>query len=353
MEIKSSVRPRIVISRCIEFDHCRYDGEIITSNFVRKMRPLVDFLPVCPEVEIGLGIPRAAARLIATRREVRLVQPTLARDITVPMRQFVDRFLSSLGTSGALPRADPGSQSSLVRPGFQVSAPWLPGEVDGFILKRRSPSCGTKEVKLYPRNARSGASGTGPGIFAAAVMLRFPELPIENEGRLLNLRLREHFLTHSYTLARFRQVRAAASVASLVQFHAQHKLLLMAYSQVELRRLGRIVANPEHRPVGEVLADYRARLNAALSAPPRRPAGINALMHALGYFKTGLGRREKAFFLSALEQYRAGRVPLSTPVGILQSWIVRFGQDYLAQQVFFQPFPQELVTLTDTGRGRD
>lgn len=309
-------RSRVVVSKCLEFDHCRYDGAMIASDAVRAMQTHVEFVPVCPEMEIGLGVPREPIRVVLDQGQTRLFQPATGLDLTDKMQAFAARFLDSVGVA------------------------------DGFILKTRSPSCGIKEVKVYSTHA----AAVGRGFFAAAVLERFPTTAVEDEGRLLNFTLREHFLMRVFTSARFRQVMAARTARALTTFHATHKLLLMACNQAAMRRLGRIAANLEQRPLTAVVADYAAELNRALAAPPRRPASINALEHAQGYFKTGLTAKEKQFFHKTLEQYRAGRVPLSAPVSVLQSWIVRFGEEYLASQVFFNPYPEELVELTDSGK---
>lgn len=316
-------RPKIVSSKCLEFEACRYNGSMVPDPFVRKLIPLADFTPVCAEMEIGLGVPRDPIRVVQTREGLKLLQPTTGMDCTKAMVDFCRSFLDALG------------------------------EVDGFILKYRSPSCGIKDVKIRFEKENAPALGKGPGFFGGAILERNPFLPVEDEGRLNNFRIREHFLTRLFTLADFRRVLAAYTMRDLVSFHADNKLLLMAYNQGELKAMGNIVANREKRPPGEVLEDYREHLLQALAKPPRYTAGINVLMHALGYFKQGLNPREKALFLDNLELYRAGKVPLSAPVSVMDSWIVRFDQEYLARQTFFAPYPLELVEITDSGKGRD
>jgi uncharacterized protein YbgA (DUF1722 family) len=138
----------------------------------------------------------------------------------------------------------------------------------------------------------------------------------------------------------------------LVAFHSQHKLLLMAYNQTRMRELGRIVANPDKRPVRDVWAAYANGLSAALAIAPRRTSAINVLMHGFGYVSDDLTSGEKAFFLDSLEQYRNQHVPLSVPTSVIRSWIVRFDVGYLADQVYFEPYPQDLVEVLDSGKGR-
>ena len=295
-------RPTVVMSKCLELDACRYDGQMVRAPFIKKLMPHVDLDPVCPEVEIGLGIPRDPIRLVALEGAKRLVQPTTARDVTDRMEAFSTRFLVERG------------------------------EVDGFILKSRSPSCGIRDTKIYGSNDDLQPLGRGQGMFGAAVLGRFPNAAVEDEGRLTNFRLRHHFLTKLFARASFRNVRSSGKMARLVAFHADNELLLMAYHQTEMRALGRIVANRERRPFGAVTTDYEERLSHALARPPRSTSNINVLMHALGYLSEGLSGAEKKHFLALLDEYRAKRASLSAPLALLQSWIARFDEPHLARQ---------------------
>jgi uncharacterized protein YbgA (DUF1722 family) len=224
---------------------------------------------------------------------------------------------------------------------------------DGFLLKARSPSCGTRDVKIYNETGNLMSAAQRQGFFGRAAMIRFGDAAVEDEGRLRNFLIRERFLTMLYAIARFRLLLREPSMARLTSFHAQHKLLLMAYSEVVMRQLGKVGANEEHKPVADVFGQYGAILPFAFARPPKYTAAINVLMHALGYFKDDLNSDEKAFFLDSLQRYRAGRVPLSVPVGILRSWVVRFSEPYLSQQALFQPYPEALMDIADSGRGRD
>jgi uncharacterized protein YbgA (DUF1722 family)/uncharacterized protein YbbK (DUF523 family) len=321
--VRDFPRPAIVVSKCLGFEYCRYNGEIVDDPFVRRLREFVDFQPVCPEMEIGLGVPRDPIRVILASGEMRLVQPSTGKDFSGPMNDFARTFLDGLGP------------------------------VDGFLLKARSPSCGTRDVKIYNESGNLMSAAQRQGFFGRAAMTRFGDALVEDEGRLRNFLIRERFLTMLFTLARFREVAAGPTMAGLTGFHAQHKLLLMTYSEVVMRKLGKLGANEERRPVAEVFRDYGALLPRAFAGPPKYTAAINVLMHALGYFREGLTVQEKAFFLDSLQRYRAGKVPLSVPVGIVRSWVVRFQQPYLSQQVLFEPYPEALADIADSGKGRD
>ncbi|MBN1486391.1 MAG: DUF1722 domain-containing protein, partial [Anaerolineae bacterium] len=224
--------------------------------------------------------------------------------------------------------------------------------VDGFILKGRSPSCGIKDVKLYPGPGKVPPAKKGVGFFGKAVLEHYPTLPVEEEGRLKNYTIREHFLTQLFTMSDFRSVKEEHSMGALVRFQSDNKLLFMAYNQSRMRMMGRIVANPDKKPVGEILREYEHHLAAALSRPPSHTSGINVLMHALGYFSAELSVEEKGFFLDSLQRYRNHKVPLSVPVNIIGAWIARFGQPYLERQTFFAPYPEELISVSDSGKGR-
>jgi uncharacterized protein YbgA (DUF1722 family)/uncharacterized protein YbbK (DUF523 family) len=295
---------------------------MISDELVRAMKPHVEFRPVCPECEIGLGAPRRPIRLVSQGDAMRLVQLETEDDVTDRMQGFSASFLG----------------------GIQ--------EPEGFILKGRSPSCGPANVKVYRDTGKSAPAGKASGLFAQAARERFPDVIVEEEGRLKNAEIREHFLTRIFACARLRELKMSGDMGDLVRFQASNKLLLMAYSQKELRLLGPIVANHEKRPFDEVIADYESHFRAALARPAKRRWHVNVLMHGLGYFSNEMSSDEKAFFLETLDEYRAGDVPLSVPAYLLRSFIVRWNEEYLLHQTFFNPYPEELRLRKDSGKGR-
>jgi uncharacterized protein YbgA (DUF1722 family)/uncharacterized protein YbbK (DUF523 family) len=313
-------RPALVISKCLELQACRYDGQMVRAPFVRTLIPFVELAPICPEVEIGLGIPRPPIRLVRRGGSLRLYQPDTQRDVTPKMLDFNGRFLGGLH------------------------------DVDGFILKSRSPSCGIKDTKVYGGAEGTKLSGKGAGTFGGAVLERFPVAAIEDERRLTDSRLRHHFLTKLFARASFRAAKASGAMAGLVRFHTENELLLRAYHQGELRTLGRIVANADRRPFTEVVTAYEEHLARALARPPRSSSNVNVLMHAVGYVSAGLSGREKRHFQHALDEYREGRTSLSSPLVLLQAWIEQFDQPYLRAQTYVEPYPPELMDLRDSAR---
>ncbi|MFX0057147.1 MAG: YbgA family protein [Candidatus Hodarchaeota archaeon] len=324
--MKSLIKPRAVVSKCIEFEHCRWNGAIIQNPFVRILKSHIDFIPVCPESEIGLGIPRDPVRIVKKGDDLQLIQSNTEKVLANEMSEFSLKFLSSLD------------------------------DIDGFILKSKSPSCGLFQTKYY-HSMQKGAAvlDRGPGCFGKAVFQEFPELAIETEGRLNNFRIREHWLTKLYIIALFHKIKKNDSMHELVNFHTQNKFIFMAYNQIGMRDMGKIVANPEKAIFQEVINKYEIKLFEILKNPPNYTANINVLMHALGYFSKNLKSEEKAFFLEELEKYRSGWIPLFSINKLIKSWIVRFNKDYLMEQRFFHPYPEELMTfdLIETWRGRE
>jgi uncharacterized protein YbgA (DUF1722 family)/uncharacterized protein YbbK (DUF523 family) len=308
-------KPVVVVSKCITFEPVRWNGQLVASEFVEKLKPYVNFVPVCPEVGIGLGVPRDPIRIVLLNGEKRLLQPATGLDFTEKMENFSESFLNSLDA------------------------------VDGFILKSGSPSSGFKNVKVYPSIEKVASIGRSPGFFGEAVLQKFPNLPIEDERRLLNPRIKEHFLTKLFTLASFREVKRSGKVSDLVKFQSNNKYLLTAYNQKELRILGKLAANQEHRKFDETIKTYETHLYNALARTPSVGANINVMLKIMGYFSDQLSKDEKSFFLISVEKYKAGRLPLSANLNILKAWIVRFKQEYLSSQTVLEPYPEELVEL--------
>jgi uncharacterized protein YbbK (DUF523 family)/uncharacterized protein YbgA (DUF1722 family) len=310
---RSFAKPVVFVSRCLGFAACRYDGVAIGNDLVEAMRPHVEFRAVCPEMAIGLGVPREKIRIVRAGRALRLVQPATGRDLTNPLTRFAELRLTSANG------------------------------LHGFILKSRSPSCGISDVKRYSRADARNPVGRGAGLFGAAALRKFPDLPIEDEARLADPRLREHFLTRLFTQAAFEEVARARLLKALVQFQAANEMLLEAHTRKGAAELRRVVANQDRRSLDALLPDYRARLARALARPGKAGANARALRRAMESLSKPPGAREKARFLAAIEKYRAGKLPLSAPRRILRDWIAKNPDEkFLARQTFFEPYPKEL-----------
>ena len=308
--------PVVVLSRCLGVEACRYNGKMIREDFIHHLSSYVKIRPVCPELEIGLGVPREPIRILASDGGRTLVQPATGRDLTQRMTTFSQSFLGTLK------------------------------EVDGFILKSRSPSCGIRDTKIHDADQETVLE-RGAGIFAAAVLEHFPDAAVEDEKRLRNRVRREQFLTRLYALAGLRRIARRPNREALNRFHAKNRLLLMAYNRKELDRLDKLLSD-DGEPDAAVLAkEYKRRLSNALSRNPRYTSLIGVLIYALGPISKQLTDRDKALFLDRLERFRNGKIPASGPVSLLRSWVLRHGPRDLRNQTLFNPYPMELNEVAD------
>ncbi|MGN5653076.1 YbgA family protein [Bacillus sp. Brlt_9] len=321
--MRQFAKPKIVVSKCLEFDACRYNGEMIPDVTIRNLQPFVTFIPICPEVEIGLGTPRETIRIVEENGVNRLVQPSTREDVTGKMEQFSNDFLQTIP------------------------------DVDGFILKNRSPSCGTRDVKIYSGFEKAPAKGKGSGLFGGAVIKKFSHLPIEEEGRLSNFIIREHFFTRLFTIAYYKMIKPNKNMKELVSFQSDNKYLFMAYNQVRQKELGRIIANHKNETIEVVFDKYEKILYELFMRTPRYTSNINVCEHIFGYFKTKLKKQEKDHFFDLIQKYKEKKIPLSSLLTILKSWALRFDEKYLLRQTYFEPYPESLVEISDSGKGRD
>ncbi|MCT4595126.1 MAG: DUF523 and DUF1722 domain-containing protein [Anaeromicrobium sp.] len=316
-------KPTIILSKCINEEPCRYDGTKISNSFVKILSSYVNFIKVCPEVGIGLPIPRDTLRLVLKDEVERLVFSKSGEDMTDVMEEFTNSFMGELGTK----------------------------KIHGAILKSRSPSCGMNDVKLYNDYGKGRTIGNkSSGLFAKGIFGSFPYIPIENEGRLTNYNIREEFLTRIFTKASFDNIKNKKSMKELVRFHSENKYLLMCHSQRNLKELGQITANHEKLQIDEVLVKYEYSLEKALSISSKPMRNVNMLLHLFGYFSKYITKDEKVFFLDTLESYSDKRVPFSVPLALIYSWVMRFENKYLLNQTIFNPYPKELVDLRDSGK---
>jgi len=252
----------------------------------------------------------------------RLFQPATGKDVSKEMNQYVDTFLDDLE------------------------------EADGFILKHKSPSCGLSNVKIYYGFEEKVNHFRGKGMFGEAILTNFDMLPVEDEGRLKNFTIREHFLSKIFTIAAFREIKKNPDLSKLVDFHTDNKFLFMAHNQEKMRELGNITANHEKLDKRNVFEKYENKMLSLIKSVPKFTSWINVLQHAFGYISDGLNAEEKSFFLNSVEEYRDERIPLSVLIKLIKSWALRFENDYLLRQSFLNPFPMDLVEITDSGKGR-
>jgi uncharacterized protein YbgA (DUF1722 family)/uncharacterized protein YbbK (DUF523 family) len=307
-------RIRIGISSCLLGNKVRYDGNHKLDTYItRTLGRYFEFIPVCPEMAIGLGVPRPPIRLAGNSKAPRAVgvkDPTL--DVTGELAAYGTRMARELI------------------------------DISGYILKSRSPSCGMERVKLY--NPGRPAAKRGRGIYTAAFMSVQPLLPMEEEGRLSDPRLRENFIERVFAYHRWRELlQSGLTPAKLVAFHTNHKLAVMARGGEHYRALGRLVARAGRGQLQKTAQSYIEGFMTALgqSATPRRHA--NVLMHLMGYLKKRLSHADKQELLGLIEDYRLGRLPLIVPIMLLKHYFRLYPDDYVERQTYLNPHPQELM----------
>jgi uncharacterized protein YbgA (DUF1722 family)/uncharacterized protein YbbK (DUF523 family) len=310
-------RIRLGVSACLLGERVRYDGGHKLDPFLRAtLGRYVEFVPVCPEVECGLGTPREQMRLVGDPASPRLVTLATGADRTNRMLAWVEGRLEELAGE----------------------------DLWGFIFKSGSPSSGMARVKVYSEDGT--VTGSASGLFAGAFLRRFPELPAEDEERLQDPVLRENFIQRVFAWKRWRDALSLGkTLGGLVAFHTSMKLLLLAHSPVHYREMGRLVAGAASLEKGEPGAShrrYRELFDAALrrEATPRKHA--NVLQHAVGYLRRHLSAVEKEELLSAIERHRLGELPLLVPLTLLKHCVRTYGEPYLLGQAYLNRHPLEL-----------
>ncbi len=306
---------RIGISSCLLGQEVRFDGGHKRDRFLTDtFGAFVEWVPVCPEVEAGFGTPREAMRLIDRDGRLRLVTAKTNVDVTEQLDRSAHRRVAKLDSAG----------------------------LSGYVLKKDSPSCGVFRVKVYSDHGMPARSGRG--LFATALMTRFPHLPVEEEGRLDDPRLRENFIERVFAYKRLTDHFSSRwTPGSLVRFHTAHKLVLMAHSVKAYQDLGRLVAHAKTLSRADLHDRYVDGFMTALSvvATPRRH--VNVLQHIAGYFKHDLDQADRAELHGLIDDYGRGLVPLAVPITLIRHHVRRCAVAYLEGQVYLDPHPKELM----------
>lgn len=306
---------KIGISACLLGEKVRFDGGHKRDGYINEtLSQFVQFVPVCPEVDIGLGTPRESLRLSRDADRVRLIAPKSDTDHTTSMERYCRQKAKQLGEENLC----------------------------GYIFKKDSPTCGVQRVRLYDHNGVP--SKNGRGLFADAMMTRHPLLPVEEEGRLRDPRLRENFFERVFAYWRLKNVFGSRwRVGDLVRFHTSEKLLLMAHDPKAYGLLGRIVADAKGRGRRELIEEYETAFMEILKKLATIRKHCNVLHHVLGHFKKILTTEDRREILDIIEDFRHGHVPLVVPVTLLRHHIRRHEVTYLAGQSYLEPHPKQLM----------
>jgi uncharacterized protein YbgA (DUF1722 family)/uncharacterized protein YbbK (DUF523 family) len=305
---------RLGISTCLMGEPVRYDGGHKLDRFLTEtLGQYVEYIPVCPEVECGLPVPRESMRLEGDPDSPRLVASRSKQDMTDRMVQWARKRVVELERIGLF----------------------------GFIFKSDSPSSGMERVSVY--NERGIPVKRGVGMFARAFMEHFPLLPVEEEGRLHDPSLRENFIERIFTLRRWRESLARGeNRGTLVDFHTKHKLLILSHSPKHYQIMGKLVAQAKDLPLKELYRQYQILLTEALFLKSTPKKNSNVLLHMMGYFKEQLSSDEKQELLEVIDHYRQDYIPLIVPVTLIHHYVRKYDQPYLKEQVYLNPHPMEL-----------
>ena len=302
------------IARCLLGEKVRYDGGHKHDRYITQtLGNYLEFVPVCPEMECGMPVPREPMRLEGDPTAPRLMTHKTRRDLTPMMQAWGKEKLKELEKENLC----------------------------GYIFKTRSPSSGMERISVYGEDKT--VRNNGVGIWARMFKDHFPLLPVEDEGRLHDPGLRENFITRVFVMKRWRDMIAdGLNVGKLVDFHTRHKLLILAHSQAHYRQMGPMVANVREYTPAEFFKAYLEILIQALALKTTPAKNINVLQHMMGYFKKQLTHDEKQELLDLLDQYRQGHVPLIVPITIIKHFVRKYDQPYLKEQVYLYPHPLEL-----------
>jgi uncharacterized protein YbgA (DUF1722 family)/uncharacterized protein YbbK (DUF523 family) len=305
---------KVGISTCLLGEPVRWNGGHKRDPFlVNTLGDYVEYVPVCPETECGLGVPRETMHLEGEIERPRLVTHKTKIDHTDRMEKWAYQRVKELEKE----------------------------DLCGFIFKKDSPSSGLMRVKV--RNAKGMPLRKGVGIFARIFTEHFPLVPVEEEGRLHDPVLRENFITRIFTMKRWRETLARKkNMGGVVAFHTTHKLLILSHSQAHYREMGKLVAAGKQLPLDELCGHYEALLMKALGLKTTLRKNLNVLQHLLGYFKKNLSSDEKQELLSIFDHYQKGIVPLIVPITLINHYVRKYQQPYLKEQVYLNPHPMEL-----------
>ncbi|MGZ3570054.1 MAG: YbgA family protein [Thermodesulfobacteriota bacterium] len=305
---------KLGVSTCLLGENVRYDGGHKLDRFLTDtLGQYFDYVPICPEVECGLPVPRESMHLEGNPDSPHLVTSYTKQDMTNRMVRWASKRVAELETE----------------------------DLCGFIFKSNSPSSGMERIRVY--NEKGIAAKKGVGIFARIFMDHFPLLPVEDEGRLHDPELRENFIERIFALKRWREALAKKeSRGVVVDFHTEHKLLVLSHRPKHYQAMGKLVAKVNDLPLKELYGQYQTLLMEALKLKTTPKKNSNVLMHMMGYFKEQLSSDEKEELLKVIDHYQEDHIPLIVPITLINHYVRKYNQTYLKQHVYLNPHPLEL-----------
>jgi len=304
-------RPILGISKCLEFEMCRYDGSRINNNFVRNLKKFVYFVPVCPEESIGLGTPRKPIRLVKINGKKSLYQPSSEKDLTEQMTNFIQKFVTSVEN------------------------------LDGFIFKRDSPSCGIADVKLYHKLGTDSGYQKTSGMFSEGISAQFTNLVKEDEKRLDNISIREHFLTRIFVLASLRESISENSIEKLFEFYSKNLLLFLCHEEKLTTKLGLLFRTEDNFEIFS--KNIQNIVYEIISSPVKKTPMIDTFDYMFKHVKSNLSESEKSHYYSLIDDFENDLISHSEISTLLYSWALRYDLKIILEQSIFDPFPKSLL----------
>ena len=310
-----NINPKVGISACLLGQQVRFDGGHKRDLFLTDLfGKFVDWVAICPEVEVGMGVPRETVRLVGALAHPRMIAERSGKDWTEAMHSFAAKRVRDI----------------------------VEKQLSGYVFKKNSPSCGMERVRVY--NGKSMPERQGRGLFAAAIMKQWPLLPVEEEGRLNDLKLRENFIERVFAYHRWLQATSERrSPGALVRFHTSHKYLLLAHSERHYRQLGRLVAAAKQRSTAAVYDDYGRIFMDALAVHATEKSHANVLDHMMGYFSKQLTAAERQELVQLIGEFRHRLIPLIAPITMIRHYTRKYQVAYLQGQLYLEPNPKELM----------
>lgn len=308
-------KPKIVVSECLYGTKCRYDGQGYNDKVIQSLKDYVDIQTVCPELAIGLSIPREPIRIEMNKEneEYRLIDYNSKNDYTNQMTEFSEEFINGLD------------------------------DIDGFILKSKSPTCGLKDAKVYYRGNKCSIRSNENGFFSQKIIDKYDYLPIENEGRLKNYNIRDNFFTRIFFINNLKNNK------NIIEFHKNNLLLLKSYDEESTNEVSDILN--ENRMEDQV-HQYKEKVLNIVSNQRKKENKLSIIIKVFEKYKNMLNEEEINMFNGLIESYENQRIPFSTLEVVIKMYATRFKDKDILNQTFFYPYPENLINITDSGKGR-
>lgn len=308
-------KPKIVVSECLYGTKCRYDSQGYNDKVIQSLKDYVDIQTVCPELAIGLSIPREPIRIEMNKEneEYRLIDYNSKNDYTNQMTEFSEEFINGLD------------------------------DIDGFILKSRSPTCGLKDAKVYYRGNKCSIRSNENGFFSQKIIDKYDYLPIENEGRLKNYNIRDNFFTRIFFINNLKNNK------NIIEFHKNNLLLLKSYDEESTNEVSDILN--ENRMEDQV-HQYKEKVLNIVSNQRKKENKLSIIIKVFEKYKNMLNEEEINMFNGLIESYENQRILFSTLEVVIKMYATRFKDKDILNQTFFYPYPENLINITDSGKGR-